>query len=176
MGNYKLINNALGWIVFAIASCVYLMTIEPSGSFWDCGEFVSSAYKLEVGHPPGAPFFMLTANLFTQLASDPGAVAKMVNTMSALFSGLTILFLFWSITHLARKIVVNDGQEMTPAQLTEWVKAQVEADGLLKVIYFQAVDATTMQQVSSWEQSDRIQGCIAVQAGDVRLIDNIRIK
>ena len=117
MGNYKLINNALGWIVFAIASCVYLMTIEPSGSFWDCGEFVSSAYKLEVGHPPGAPFFMLTANLFTQLASDPGAVAKMVNTMSALFSGLTILFLFWSITHLARKIVVNDGQEMTPAQL-----------------------------------------------------------
>ena len=66
--------------------------------------------------------------------------------------------------------------EMTPAQLTEWVKAQVEADGLLKVIYFQAVDATTMQQVSSWEQSDRIQGCIAVQAGDVRLIDNIRIK
>lgn len=66
--------------------------------------------------------------------------------------------------------------EMTPAQFTEWVKAQVEADGLLKVIYFQAVDATTMQQVSSWEQSDRIQGCIAVQAGDVRLIDNIRIK
>ena len=117
MGNYKLINNALGWIVFAIASCVYLMTIEPSGSFWDCGEFVSSAYKLEVGHPPGAPFFMLTANLFTQLASDPGAVAKMVNTMSALFSGLTILFLFWSITHLARKIVVNDGQEMTLPQL-----------------------------------------------------------
>lgn len=117
MGNYKLINNALGWIVFAIASCVYLMTIEPSGSFWDCGEFVSSAYKLEVGHPPGAPFFMLTANLFTQLASDPSMVAKMVNSMSALFSGLTILFLFWSITHLARKIVVNDGQEMTTAQL-----------------------------------------------------------
>ena len=80
MGKYKLINNVLGWIVFAIASTVYLMTMEPTASFWDCGEFISSAYKLEVGHPPGAPFFMLTANLFTQLASDPSTVAKMVNT------------------------------------------------------------------------------------------------
>ena len=97
MGKYKLINTVLGWIVFAIASTVYLMTMEPTASFWYCGEFISSAYKLEVGHPPGAPFFMLTANLFTQLASDPSTVAKMVNTMSALFSGLTILFLFCSI-------------------------------------------------------------------------------
>lgn len=106
MGKYKLINNVLGWVVFLIASTVYLMTMEPTASFWDCGEFISSAYKLEVGHPPGAPFFMLTANLFTQFASDPSKVAVMVNTMSALFSGLTILFLFWSITHLARKIIV----------------------------------------------------------------------
>ena len=105
MGKYKLINNVLGWVVFLIASTVYLMTMEPTASFWDCGEFISSAYKLEVGHPPGAPFFMLTANLFTQFASDPSKVAVMVNTMSALFSGLTILFLFWSITHLARKII-----------------------------------------------------------------------
>jgi len=117
MGKYKLINNALGWIVFAIASTVYLMTMEPTASFWDCGEFISSAYKLEVGHPPGAPFFMLTANLFTQLASDPATVAKMVNTMSALFSGLTILFLFWSITHLARKIMVKDGEEASLGQM-----------------------------------------------------------
>ena len=117
MGKYKLINNVLGWIVFAIASTVYLMTIEPTASFWDCGEFISSAYKLEVGHPPGAPFFMLTANLFTQLASDSATVAKMVNTMSALFSGLTILFLFWSITHLARKIMVKDGEEASLGQM-----------------------------------------------------------
>ncbi|MDR1330970.1 MAG: DUF2723 domain-containing protein [Tannerella sp.] len=110
MKRYKLINNVLGWVVFAIASVTYLMTIEPTASFWDCGEFITSAYKLEVGHPPGAPFFMLTGNLFTQLASDPGAVAGMVNSMSALFSALTILFLFWSITHLARRIVLKDGE------------------------------------------------------------------
>ena len=113
MRKYKLINNVLGWVVFLIASTVYLMTIEPTASFWDCGEFISSAFKLEVGHPPGAPFFMLTANLFTQLASDTSTVAKMVNSMSALFSGLTILFLFWSITHLARKIMVNDENEIS---------------------------------------------------------------
>jgi hypothetical protein len=87
------------------------MTIEPTASFWDCGEFITSAYKLEVGHPPGAPFFMLTGNLFTQFASDAGSVAKMVNSMSALFSALTILFLFWSITHLARRIVLKDGRK-----------------------------------------------------------------
>ena len=113
MKKYKLINNVLGWVVFAIASSVYLMTMEPTASFWDCGEFISSAFKLEVGHPPGAPFFMLTANLFTQLASDSASVAKMVNSMSALFSGLTILFLFWSITHLARKIMVSDNEEVS---------------------------------------------------------------
>ena len=112
-----MLNNTLGWIVFAVASIVYLMTMEPTASFWDCGEFISSAYKLEVGHPPGAPFFMLTANLFTQFAGDPSRVALMVNSMSALFSGLTILFLFWSITHLARRIMVKEGEEMTTAQL-----------------------------------------------------------
>ena len=117
MRNYKLIDNVLGWIVFAIASAVYLMTMEPTASFWDCGEFISSAYKLEVGHPPGAPFFMLTANLFTQFASDPSKVALMVNGMSALFSGLTILFLFWSITHMARKIMVDEGAEISLGQL-----------------------------------------------------------
>jgi len=109
MKNYKLINNLLGWAVFVVAAITYLLTMEPTASFWDCGEFISSAYKLEVGHPPGAPIFMLTANLFTQLAATPAQVAKMVNAMSALFSALTILFLFWSITHLARKIVAPKG-------------------------------------------------------------------
>jgi len=117
MGKYKFINNVLGWFAFLIASSVYLMTMEPTASLWDCGEFIVSAYKLEVGHPPGAPFFMLTGNLFTQLASDPSAVAMMVNVMSSIFSGLTILFLFWSITHLARKVVLTEGEEMTTAQL-----------------------------------------------------------
>ncbi len=109
MKNYRLINNLLGWFTFAIAAVAYLMTMEPTASFWDCGEFISSAYKLEVGHPPGNPIFMLTANLFTQLASEPSQVAVMVNTMSALFSALTILFLFWTITHLTRKIVSPKG-------------------------------------------------------------------
>ncbi|WP_106831746.1 glycosyltransferase family 117 protein [Parabacteroides pacaensis] len=117
MGKYKLINNVLGWLVFVIASTVYLMTMEPTASFWDCGEFISSAYKLEVGHPPGAPFFMLVANLFTQLASDPSKVAMMVNSMSALFSGLTILFLFWSITHMVRKIIVKEGEGISLSNL-----------------------------------------------------------
>ncbi len=117
MREYKLINNVLGWVVFLIASTVYLMTIEPTASFWDCGEFISSAFKLEVGHPPGAPFFMLTANLFSQFASDTATVAKMVNIMSALFSGLTILFLFWSITHLARKIMVEDGGKISTGKM-----------------------------------------------------------
>jgi tetratricopeptide (TPR) repeat protein len=116
MGKYKLVNNVLGWVAFLIAATVYLMTAEPTASFWDCGEFISSAYKLEVGHPPGAPFFMLTANLFVQLASDTAQVPMMINMMSALFSALTILFLFWSITHLARKIVTDEGTEPKPAQ------------------------------------------------------------
>ncbi|MGL5787876.1 MAG: glycosyltransferase family 117 protein [Bacteroidales bacterium] len=119
MKNYKLMNNLLGWITFAIAAVVYLMTIEPTASFWDCGEFISSAYKLEVGHPPGAPFFMITGRIFASLASDPSQVAFMVNSMSAIFSALTILFLFWSITHLAKAVIVNkDNKEsMTLSQM-----------------------------------------------------------
>ncbi|MDH6343262.1 hypothetical protein M2480_001251 [Parabacteroides sp. PFB2-12] len=117
MRKYKLINNVLGWVAFLIATTVYLMTMESSASFWDCGEFISSAYKLEVGHPPGAPFFMLTANIFTQLVSDVKLVPVMINSMSAVFSGFTILFLFWSITHLARKVVLKEGEEATLPQL-----------------------------------------------------------
>ncbi|MDD4459068.1 MAG: DUF2723 domain-containing protein [Proteiniphilum sp.] len=109
MTNYKLINNITGWVVFAVAAVVYLLTIEPTASFWDCGEFITSAYKLEVGHPPGAPFFMLVGNLFTQFAGDPSQVALMVNSMSALMSAFTILFLFWTITHLTRKLLLSSG-------------------------------------------------------------------
>lgn len=116
MKKYQLINNVLGWIAFLIAAIVYCSTIEPTASFWDCPEFITTGYRLEVGHPPGAPFFMLTANLFTQFVSDPSQVARMVNMMSALLSATTILFLFWSITHLARKLIVKDWNELTTAK------------------------------------------------------------
>ncbi len=117
MTNYKLINNIAGWAVFAVAAAVYLLTIEPTASFWDCGEFITQAYKLEVGHPPGAPIFMLVGNFFSQLAQDPSQVAKMVNSMSALLSAFTILFLFWTITHLTRKLVLKQGErELTLGQ------------------------------------------------------------
>jgi len=111
MKTYRLLNNIVGWGVFIIAATVYLLTIEPTASFWDCGEFIVSAYKLEVGHPPGNPIFMMTANLFTQLTSDVSLKAAMVNSMSAIFSALTIMFLFWTITHLARKILFKEGEE-----------------------------------------------------------------
>ena len=117
MKQYKTVNNLVGWITFLIAATVYCMTIGPTASFWDCPEFITTAYKLEVGHPPGAPFFMLTANLFTQFVSDPALVAKMVNYMSALMSGACILFLFWSITHLVRKLVITDETNITRGQL-----------------------------------------------------------
>ncbi len=116
MKQFRLIDTLMGWLTFGIAAFVYCSTIEPTASFWDCPEFITTAYKLEVGHPPGAPFFMLTANLFTQLVSDPALVAKMVNMMSALFSAACIMFLFWSISHLTRKLVGEDGQVRTLAQ------------------------------------------------------------
>ena len=109
MKKFQLANNVLGGLVFTIAATVYLMTIEPTASFWDCGEFIASAYKLEVGHPPGAPLFMLIGNLFSQM-TDAANAAKMVNAMSAIFSALTILFLFWTITHLTRRLLVEIGR------------------------------------------------------------------
>lgn len=118
MKKYNLVNNIFGWLSFVVAAITYLLTIEPTASFWDCGEFITSAYKFEVGHPPGAPFFMLTGKFFTLFASDVTQVAKMVNTMSALLSALTILFLFWTITHLAKKLIYTDSdKEMSLGQL-----------------------------------------------------------
>ena len=117
MKQYKLINNLVGWIAFAIAAVTYCLTVEPSASFWDCPEFISTASKLDVGHPPGAPFFMLTGSVFSRFASDPTQVAFMINIMSALLSAVTILFLFWTVTHLTRQILCKDGIVQTWAQL-----------------------------------------------------------
>ena len=117
MKQFRLVDNIMGWLAFAIAAFVYCSTIEPTASFWDCPEFISTGYKLEIGHPPGAPFFMLTANLFSQFASDPSHVAYMVNMMSALLSAATILFLFWTISHLVRRLLVKDWSQLTAAKL-----------------------------------------------------------
>ena len=116
MKQFKLIDTLMGWIAFAIAAFVYCSTIEPTASFWDCPEFITTAFKLEVGHPPGAPFFMLTGNIFSQFTDDPTKVAMMVNIMSALLSAACIMFLFWSISHLARKLVGENGQIKTWGQ------------------------------------------------------------
>ena len=116
MKQFKLIDTLMGWTAFAIAAFVYCSTIEPTASFWDCPEFITTAFKLEVGHPPGAPFFMLTGNIFSQFTDDPTKVAMMVNIMSALLSAACIMFLFWSISHLARKLVGENGQIKTWGQ------------------------------------------------------------
>ena len=110
MKRYNLINNSLGWAIFLIAAVTYMLTLEPTASFWDCGEFISQGYKLEVGHPPGNPIFMLTANFFTHFASSPSQVAVCVNAMSGLLSAGCILLLFWTITHLVRRLITRDDQ------------------------------------------------------------------
>ena len=131
MKQFRLVDNILGWVAFVIAAVVYCSTIEPTASFWDCPEFITTGYKLEVGHPPGAPFFMLTANLFTQLVSDPSMVARMVNTMSALLSATCILFLFWSITHLTRKLLIDRWEELSLAKLIA-----IEASGMVGALIY----------------------------------------
>ena len=131
MKQYRLVDNVLGWLAFLIAAFVYCSTIEPTASFWDCPEFITTGYKLEIGHPPGAPFFMLTANLFSQFVSDPGQVARMVNTMSALLSATTIMFLFWTITHLTRKLIMKDW-----AALTLGKTIAIEASGMVGALIY----------------------------------------
>ncbi|MCX6284496.1 MAG: DUF2723 domain-containing protein [Bacteroidetes bacterium] len=117
MQQYKRLNNILGWMVFVIASAVFILTSEPTMSYWDCGEYISTSYKLEVGHAPGAPLFQMIGRFFSLFAmGDVTKVARMINTMSALSSGLTILFLFWSITMLAKKFVVRN-EEMSKAKM-----------------------------------------------------------
>ncbi|MDR2127331.1 MAG: DUF2723 domain-containing protein [Prevotellaceae bacterium] len=113
MKNFKLFDILFGWIAFAIAAITYLLTIEPTVSLWDCGEFISSAYKLEVGHPPGAPLFAMIGRIFSLFAPSVDKVAMMLNSMSALASAFTILFLFWSITHLMKKYFGKKNNELT---------------------------------------------------------------
>ncbi|NCA80928.1 MAG: DUF2723 domain-containing protein, partial [Sphingobacteriia bacterium] len=105
MKNYKLINNLLGWLLVIIASAVYIMTAEPTTSFWDCGEYIATSYKLQVGHPPGAPTFQIIGRIFTMLAGEnTSQVAWYINVMSAVFSGMTIGLMFWSLTMLLKKL------------------------------------------------------------------------
>ena len=128
---YRRVDNTLGWLTFLIAAFTYCSTIEPTASFWDCPEFITTGYKLEIGHPPGAPFFMLTANLFSQFTSDATQVAKMVNTMSALLSATCILFLFWSITHLTRRLLIDRWEDLSLAKLIT-----IEASGLVGALIY----------------------------------------
>ena len=126
MKQFRIVDNVCGWLAFLVAAFVYCSTIEPTASFWDCPEFITTGYKLEIGHPPGAPFFMLTANLFSQFASDPSQVAYWVNIMSALLSATYILFLFWSITHLTRRLLIDKWDDLTTAKLIA-----IEAAGMV---------------------------------------------
>ncbi|MBB1573063.1 MAG: DUF2723 domain-containing protein, partial [Bacteroidia bacterium] len=109
--SYRRLDLVAGWILFIIASAVYLLTMEPTASFWDCGEFIACADKLIVGHPPGAPFFMVIMRMFTMLAPTPELVGVFANSMSALASGATIMFLYWSIAYFARRMVVASPEE-----------------------------------------------------------------
>lgn len=131
MKQFKLVDNILGWLAFFIAAFVYCSTVEPTASFWDCPEFIVTGYKLEIGHPPGAPFFMLTANLFSQFASDPSQVALMVNMMSALLSATCILFLFWSITHLTRKLILKGWDDLSLSKMIA-----IEASGMVGALIY----------------------------------------
>ena len=142
---FKKLNICVAWLVFAIAAIVYGLTVEPTASLWDCPEFIACGYKLEIGHPPGAPVFMLAANLFSQLASDPSQVALMVNLLSALLSAGCIFFLFLTVTHLARKLIcpISDGEMSIPQVIT------IEACGMVGALtytfsdtfWFSAVEA-----------------------------------
>ena len=113
MKKYNIINNTLGWLVFLVAAITYMLTLEPTASFWDCPEFISQGYKLEIGHPPGNPMFILAARFAANFAGgDVMAVSKCVNALSAILSAATILLLFWTITHLVKKLVAK--REQTP--------------------------------------------------------------
>jgi hypothetical protein len=118
MDNFKKLNNIIGWVIFLIATAVYFSTLEPTASWWDCGEYIATAFKLQVGHPPGAPFFQLMGRFFSLFAfGDNTKVALMINGMSGLSSSATIMFLFWTITMMAKKLYVKkSGDKLTKGQ------------------------------------------------------------
>jgi len=136
--NYIKSNNLLGWLTFSIAFFVYFLTIEPTVSFWDCGEYISTAYKLEVGHPPGAPLFQLLGRFFSLFATDVTNVAFMINLMSAMCSAFAILFLFWTITALAKKMtsVSNENNEFSLSQ-----KIGIFGSGLVGALAYTFTDS-----------------------------------
>lgn len=167
--DFKKLNNILGWLVFAIATFTYVSTIEPTASFWDCGEYIACAYKLEVGHPPGAPFFLLIGRFFALFGGgDPANAGMMINIMSALCSSFSILFLFWSITRLAYKAVVKKGEEFTQGK--QWAVLGAGAIGALAYTFsdsfwFSAVEgevyamsafftAVVFWAILKWEEED----------------------
>ncbi|TAG66517.1 MAG: DUF2723 domain-containing protein, partial [Runella slithyformis] len=118
MSKFNRINNLTGWVMFAVALVTYLMTVERTASFWDCGEFIACAYKLQVPHPPGAPFFLLVGRLFSMFAlGDVSQVAFWVNMVSVLSSAATILFLFWTITLLGRKILGKKDEDLNTGEI-----------------------------------------------------------
>ena len=140
---FSRINNFSGWLAFSIAAITYCATTEPSASLWDCPEFIASGYKLEIGHPPGAPFFMLTANLFTQFASDPSKVAWTINIMSALLSAGCILFLFWTITHFTRRLIQKSDSLTLPQTIL------IEGSGMTGALAYTFSDTFWFSAVES---------------------------
>ena len=144
---FKKLNICMAWLVCAIAAIVYGLTVEPTASLWDCPEFIACGYKLEIGHPPGAPVFMLAANLFSQMASDPSHVALMVNLLSALLSAGCIFFLFLTITHLSEKLIVKSEEQENAIAKSQVIT--IEACGMVGALaytfsdtfWFSAVEA-----------------------------------
>ncbi len=136
MKQYKLINNVMGWVAFLVSAITYILTTEASASFWDCGEFISTADKLLVGHPPGAPLFMIIARMFAIAAPDVTLVAKFINVMSALASAFTILFLFWTITHLARKIMIDGAEKDANGEPEAWRVWAVMGAGMVGALAY----------------------------------------
>jgi hypothetical protein len=115
--NFNRLNNIVGWLAFVVALVTYTLTVERTASFWDCGEFIACSYKLQVPHPPGAPFFLLLGRMFSLLAmGDVTKVAYWVNMMSVLASAFTILFMFWTITLMGRKILRKKAEELSTSE------------------------------------------------------------